>query len=124
MVQNDCIIVYDTDVVAINRSKKENESDSIIYKDNNGDLHKIELDVCAKNYSEITGYGNNCVGERKIDEQYVLLYTSGIFTKIVFSKVFVFCPTRYIGLFGTRDSRFFKFISLLNETKYRTRDLS
>lgn len=124
MVQNDCIIVYDTDVVAINRSKKENQSDSIIYKDNEGDLHTIELDMCAKNYSELAGYESNCVGGRKIDEYYILLYTSGLLTKIVFSKFFVFRPTRFLGLSGTRNARFLKFISLLNETKYRTRDLS
>ncbi len=124
MVQNDCIIVYDTDVIAINRSKKENTSDSIIYKDNKGDLHTIELDVCSNNYSELTGQRNNCVGGRKIDEYYILLYTSGLLTKIVFSKFYVFRPTRFIGLSGTRNARFLKFISLLNETKYRTRDLS
>jgi len=124
MVQNDCIIVYDTDVVAINRSKKENESDSIIYKDNEGDLHTIELDVCAKNYAELAGHESNCVGGRKIDENYILLYTSGLLTKIVFKKFFVFYPTHFIGLFGTRNARFHKFVSLLNETKYRTWDLS
>ena len=124
MVNNDYVIVNDTDIIAVNHSKKDNVSDSIVYKDNEGKWHTIELEVCANNYSEITGHMNNCIGERKIDEYYVVLYTSGLLTKIVFSNFFVVRPTRFIGLSGTRASRFLKFISLLNETKYSTRDLS
>ena len=124
MVSNDFVIVDDTDLIAINRSKKDNESDAILYKDNKGNLHTIELEVCADNDSSITGHGNSFVGERKIDEHSVVLYTSGILTKIVFRKFFVARPTHFISLSGTRDSRFLRFISLLDETKYRTRDLS
>ena len=82
-------IVHDSDIMAINRSKQENASDSIVYRDTSGVLHTIDLEVCAKNYSEITGLNNNLVGERKIDEHYVLLYTSGVPTKIIFSKFFI-----------------------------------
>ncbi len=117
-------IVRDSDIMAINRSKQENASDSIVYRDTSGVLHTIDLEVCAKNYSEITGLNNNLVGERKIDEHYVLLYTSGVPTKIIFSKFFIFHPTDYIGLCGSRNRRFLSLIKLLDETKFRTRDLS
>ena len=41
------IIVQDTDIVAVNRGKKENESSRIIYRDNNGLLHEIDFHTCA-----------------------------------------------------------------------------
>ena len=117
-------VVYDHKIMFVNRSKKENEADSIVYSGANGKWRIIELDACAKNYKDehpkSTGL---CVGERKIDEKYFIFYTSGIKTKVVFKKKHVF-PIGMKLLVGERDARFLKFQKLLNETKYTTRDLS
>lgn len=117
-------VIYDHQLLSVNRSKKENESDCIIYDGTKGKSRIIEFDVCAKNYKdEHPDSSGLCVGERKIDEKYFIFYTSGIKTKIIFKKKHVF----RIGwklLAGERDARFLEFQKLLNETKYTTRDLS
>ena len=81
------IIVQDTDIVAVNRGKKENESSNIIYRDNTGLLHEIDFHTCALNYkAEHKSSSEYCIGERKSNEAYFLFYTSGIKTKVVFKK--------------------------------------
>ena len=101
------IIVQDTDIVAVNRGKKENESSSIIYRDNTGLLHKIDFHTCALNYkAEHKSSSDYCIGERKSDEAYFLFYTSGIKTKVVFKKHYVMNLLRYHLLKGSKESRF------------------
>ena len=119
------IIVQDTDVVAVNRGKKENESSSIIYRDNTGLLHKIDFHTCALNYrAEHKSSSECCIGERKSDEAYFLFYTSGIKTKVVFKKHYVMNLLRYHLLKGSKASRFHSLQKLICETNFRTYDLS
>ncbi|MBR7186153.1 MAG: hypothetical protein IKD43_01495 [Clostridia bacterium] len=119
------IIVQDTDIVAVNREKKENESSSIIYRDNTGLLHEIDFHTCALNYkAEHKNASNCCIGERKSDEAYFLFYTSGIKTKVVFQKHYVANLLRYHLLKGSKASRFHSLQKLICETNFRTYDLS
>ena len=58
------ITIYDHQIVAVNRSKAENEANSIVYKDVM-DLHNIDFEICAKNFlSEYPMSGGRCIGER------------------------------------------------------------
>ena len=78
------ITIYDHQIFHVNRSKTENEGDSLIYKDKNGVLHQIDFEICAKNYSEANrSTGGRCIGERNIEQGYFLLYTGGMQTKLV-----------------------------------------
>lgn len=118
------IIIYDHQIEAINRNKKENYADSIVYKDKDG-LHQIDLDICAENYNfKMNRNRGSCIGERNILEGYFLLYTSGIPTKIVFERFFVSNLFFHHLLSGFRGERFLKFQKLLSETKYTTYDLT
>lgn len=64
------IIIKDSDIIAINRSKKENEADSLLYRDKRGKLHIIDFEYCAKNYRSEKGKNAlECVGERNIQQQ-------------------------------------------------------
>ena len=38
------IIIKDSDIIAINRSKKENVADSLLYRDKRGKLHIIDFE--------------------------------------------------------------------------------
>ena len=119
------IIVQDTDIVAVNRGKKENESSSIIYRDNTGLLHEIDFHTCALNYkAEHKSSSEYCIGERKSDEAYFLFYTSGIKTKVVFKKHYDMNLLRYHLLKGSKASRFHSLQKLICETNFRTYDLS
>ena len=119
------IIVQDTDIVAVNREKKENESSSIIYRDNTGLLHEIDFHTCALNYkAEHKSSSEYCIGERKSNEAYFLFYTSGIKTKVVFKKHYVVNLLRYHLLKGSRASRFHSLHKLICKTNYITYDLS
>ncbi|MBE6649551.1 MAG: hypothetical protein E7614_08565 [Ruminococcaceae bacterium] len=121
----DFIIVEDTDIVAINRGKKENESCGIVYCDKYGQLHSIDFEACSSNFnSEHNRASNFCVGERKIDEFYFVFYTSGIRTKVVFKKHYVTNLFRYHLLKGEKKERFHSLQKLICETKYITYDLS
>ena len=117
------IIVSDTSIVAVNRGTKDNESSGIVYRDN-GELHTIDFETCANNYqSEHNGASRYCIGERKIDESYFILYTSGIKTKIVFDKMYVSNFFSHHLFSGNKNSRFLGLQNYLNQTKYTTRDL-
>ena len=119
------IIVQDTDIFALNRGKKENESSNIIYRDNTGLLHEIDFHTCALNYkAEHKSSSDYCIGERKSDEAYFLFYTSGIKTKVVFKKHYVMNLLRYHILKGSKASRFHSLQKLICETNFRTYDLS
>ena len=118
------IIVQDTDIVAINLGKKENESIGIVYRDN-GEMHTIDFETCANNYqAEHNGASRYCIGERKFDEGYFIFYTSGIKTKIVFDKMYVGNFFSHHLFSGNRNFRFLGLWNSLNRTKYTTRDLS
>jgi hypothetical protein len=118
------ITIYDHQIFHVNRSKTENEGDSLIYKDKNGVLHQIDFEICAKNYPDANrSTGGRCIGERNIEQGYFLLYTSGIQTKIVFKRFFVF-PIQNCLLFGDRLTRFLKLQNLISESKYTTFDLT
>ncbi len=119
------IIIPDTAIIAVNRGKQENMSDSIVYRDNKDQLHSIDFDVCAANFkAEHESSSGKCIGERKIDEYYFVFYTSGIKTKIIFRAIYVFNLTHCHLLAGSRISRFRALQKLINETKYTTYDLS
>lgn len=118
------IIVRDTSIVAVNRGTKDNESSSIVYR-NNGELHTIDLETCANNYQvEHNGATRYCIGERKMDESYFIFYTSGIKTKIVFDKMYVCNLFSHHLLSGNKNFRFLGLQNYLNQTKYTSRDLS
>ena len=119
------IVIPDTAIRAVNRGKQENEASSIVYRDENGELHSIDFDVCATNYkAEHESSSGNCIGERKIDEYYFVFYTSGIKTKIVFKKMYVGNLFRYHRLNGSKANRFLQLQKLISETRYTTYDLS
>ena len=117
------IIIYDHQIFAVNRNKVENFSDSLVYKAKDG-LHQIDFEECAKNFEYTYSTNNNrCIGERNIEKKYIILYTNGLQTKIVFRKAFVF-PFQNHLLHGTRQERFLKLQKLLSQTKYTTYDLT
>ena len=90
MITNNYILVDDTDIIYFNRTKAENGSSSIVYRDGNGTTHVIDLSSCTANRNGKAGNFPGCVGERNSEEFYFLFYTSGFLTKIVFRKAFVF----------------------------------
>ena len=121
----DYIVIPDTAIFAVNRGKKENESSNIVYKDKKGNLHSIDFESCAINFSEEHKNSSGiCVGERKKDECYFIFYTSGMKTKVVFKQAYVCNIFNFLLLSGSKTSRFQQLNDLINETKYRTYDLS
>ena len=119
------IVIPDTAILAVNRSKQENESSNIIYRDKSGRGHSIDFDVCATNFKAEHGTSSgNCIGERKMDEYYFVFYTSSIKTKIVFKKMYVGNLFRYHRLNGSKTTRFLTLQNLIKETRYTTYDLS
>ena len=117
------ITVPDDRIVAVNRPRfgAENEEASIIYRDEHGELHKIDLAVCVVNYCKERGIdptGVTCVGERNCIEGYFEFWTSGTKTRIVFPKRHLLESKR------RRYERFRSFQCLLNEMGYSTLDLT
>ena len=119
------IIVPDTAIIAINRGIKSNEASSLIYRNDNGELHIIDFEACANNYkAEHSNASQYCIGERKMDENYFLFYTSGIKTKIIFDKMYVGNLFRHHFLSGKKNARFLGLQYHINQTRYTTLDLS
>ena len=119
------VVIPDTSIIAVNRGRKENETNSIVYRDKNGELHFIDFETCAVNYmAEHNNSSGNCIGERKQNECYFVFYTSGIKTKVVFEKMYVGNILRRHLLFGDKMFRFLALWNLINKTKYTTYDLS
>ena len=117
------ITVPDDRIVAVNRPRfgAENEEASIIYRDGQGELHKIDLPVCVENYCKERGIdptGVTCVGERDCIEGYFEFWTSGTKTRVVFPKRHFWESKRH------RYERFRSFQCLLNEMGYGTLDLT
>ena len=74
------ITVPDHRIVAANRARPgaENEERSILYRDEQGELHKIDLATCVENYCKERGIdptGVTCVGERDRSEGYFEFWT-------------------------------------------------
>ena len=116
-------IVTDDRVVDVIRPHPgaENEERSILYRDEQGELHKIDLAVCVVNYCKernIDPTGMTCVGERDCIEGYFEFWTSGIKTRVVFPKRHFWESKRH------RHERFRSFQRLLTETGYSTLDLT
>lgn len=121
----DFILIPDTAIDAVVRGKQENEASCILYRDKKDNLHSIDFETCAINFkAEHKTASDNCIGERKIDENYFIFYTSGIKTKVVFKKHFVINLFKHHILNGSKDSRFIQLQNLIAETKYTTYDLS
>lgn len=115
------IVIPDTAIIAANRGKQENEASNIVYRDKKGELLSIDFDVCVANFkTEHESSSGNCIGERKMDENYFVFYTSGIKTKIVFKKIHVGNTFRYHLLSGSRASRFLALQNLISKTRYTT----
>ena len=116
-------IVADDRVVDVIRPRPEDENGeaSIIYRDDHGELHKIDLPVCVENYCKERGIdptGVTCVGERNCIEGYFEFWTSGMKTRVVFPKRHLLESKRH------RYERFRSFQRLLNEMGYGTLDLT
>ena len=115
------IVVYDTDIVHVNRGY----INSIIYHDKKGTLHDIDFEICKENFRQERNASNgDGVADRKEDEMYFVFYTSGIKTKVVFKSCYVFNFSGKHILQGSKYSRFRKLQELIRETGYRTYDMS
>lgn len=116
-------IIFDNQIREL--VKRKEDEYIIQYSDSAGVQHTIELEQCAKNYKcENHIDSENCVGVRKMDDNYFLLYTNYIKKKIVFKRSYVFHSGKQKLLTGSRNSRFIQFQKLLNDVKYTTYDLS
>ena len=116
-------IVADDLVVDVIRPRPEDESKeaSIVYRDEQGELHKIDLAVCVENYCKERGIdptGVTCVGERDRIEGYFEFWTSGMKTRVVFPKRHFWESKRH------RYQRFRSIQRRLNEMGYGTLDLT
>ena len=117
------VTVPDYRIEAVNRSRPgaENEEHSILYRDEQGKPHKIDLAVCVENYCKERGIdptGVTCVGERDCIEGYFDFRTSGVKTRVVFPKRHLLESKRH------RYERFRSFGRLLTEMGYGTLDLT
>lgn len=107
--------VPDTSILAVNRGKRDNESSSIVYLDNDGVQHTIDFETCAVNFkAEHKTSSSSCIGERKMDECYFIFYTSGLKTKVEFTKMYVGNILRYHLLRGSKAFRFLALHNLIN----------
>ena len=116
-------IVSDDLVVDVDRPRPEDESKeaSIVYRDEQGELRRIDLAVCVVNYCKERGIdptGVTCVGERDCIEGYFEFWTSGMKTRIVFPKRHFRESKRH------RYQRFRSVQCLLNEMGYGKLDLT
>ena len=119
------LVIEDTDIFAVNRGKRENESCNIVYRDKYSSMHEIDFHSCSLNFkAEHSSASDCCIGERKLDELCFVFYTSGIKTKVIFKKRFVFNIFRFHLFIGDKVSRFHALQKLIDETIYRTDDLS
>lgn len=117
-------IIYDHQIREVSRKTKEISFDHVIYEDNDG-LHKINLDVCSENFNEEYGKSSGtCVGVRNIEKSWFILYTSGVKTKIIFKRSFVFGFSARVLLYGTKTSRFLQFKQKLLDANYTTLDMT
>lgn len=119
------ITINDNDIFAVNRGKQANVSNEIIYRDRKGKFHSIDFAVCAENFKkENPNSSGVCIGERNSTDSFFVFYTSGLKTKIIFKKLYVFSFNKIKLLTGTKHQRFSTLQKLIRETKYTTFDLT
>lgn len=107
---HELIHVPDHNIVAINRGNKENESNTILYKDKRNRLHTIDLDVCVENFQKNYGIKNGrCIGDRDITRGF-FSFTLVVFLLKFRSKryTFVMCPEKEFSV-GTETIALFIF---------------
>lgn len=117
------IIISDNYLRHINIGDAINKESSLIYY-KNGKGHTIDLAICAENYYSLHSGLGLCVAERNILDHTITFYTSGIQTKICFTKRFCFNFLHNKLLSGSRDKRFHTLVKLINNCGYTTYDLS
>ena len=122
---DDYIVITDDCIDFFNRGS-DDTSKNIIYRDESGGLHEINLKACTENFAaENPNFSDKCVGERNILEWCYIFYTSGIKTKVVFKKRFVrnslFIRRRLVG---SKSKRFHELGGLINQVGFTTYDLS
>lgn len=119
------VIIYDSDIIAINIGIKEHESANVIYKDKRGIFHTIDFSSCSLNFkNQNNNSSEKCIGERNIVNGYFIFYTSGIKTKIVFKKKYVTNVFNYHVLTGSKNKRFHSLNNLINLAGFTTYDLT
>lgn len=109
-------IIPDTAIVAIDGG--------ILYRSSGGELHTIDFETCARNYQAAhPNASTRCVGEQNMDDGCFVFCTSGVKTRIVFEKQYVF---RFFHRFlsGGRNARFLALQHHISQAGYSTRDLS
>ncbi len=117
------IVIPDNYLWHFNIGDAINKESSLIYY-KNGKRQTIDLARCAENYHTIHSGSNLCVAERNILDYSITFYTSGILTKICFTKRFCFNFLNNKLLSGSRNKRFHTLIKLINNCGYTTYDLS
>lgn len=124
-IEIEYITIYDTDIFAINIELQENGSGNIIYKDRNGDFHTIDFKSCSLNFNEEhKNSSEGCVGERNIVDWCYIFYTSGIKTKVIFKKGYVLNIFKNYTLKSSKKKRFHTLSLLINNSGFRTFDMS
>lgn len=121
----DVIVIPDTCITDLKHGAKDQGASAIIYRDEKGEVHSVDLAVCGANYkAEHMEASASCIGQRKMDEGYFVFYTSGAKTKILFEKRYVggFLHRRFLS--GSRNSRFLSLQHRINQAGYTTLDLS
>lgn len=117
-------VIYDHQLVAIDRNIATNVSDSLVFRDKKGILHMIDFATCAQNYRKEKHLSSSrCIGERNLKEFYFVIYSSGVKTQILFKKRHVFSFGKRKLLHGTRFERILQFQQKLKEMKYTVREI-
>ena len=101
----DFIVIPDTCITDLKHGAKDQKASAILYRDEKGEVHSIDLAVCGANHkAEHMEASASCIGQRKMDKGYFIFYTSGVKTKILFEKRYVatFLHRRYLS--GSRNS--------------------
>ena len=117
-------VIYDHQLVAIDRNVATNVSDSLVFRDKKGILHMINFETCAQNYrKEKRLSSSRCIGERNLKERYFVIYTSGVKTQIIFKKRIVFSFGKRKLLHGNQLERIVQFQQKLKEMQYILREI-
>ena len=117
-------VIYDHQLVAIDRNVATNVSDSLVFRDKKGILHMIDFASCAQNYrKEKRLSSSRCIGERNLKERYFVIYTTGVKTQIIFKKRMVFSFGKRKLLHGSRLERILQFQQKLKEMQYTMREM-
>ncbi len=116
-------IIYDHQILGIERAKNGILSRSLIFKVNK-EIHSVDFEECAENYLEKRQTSNDrCIGERNIEKGFYLLFTDNTKTKILFQKSFLFHSQKRL-LHGTKQQRFLQLQKWITQAEYTTFDLT